>query len=132
MKVFVYGTLKAGYWNNPILRNSNFIGEGLTTKKYILQDCGFPYAIPENYAEDNIVLPIIGEVWEVDDHTLRNLDRLEGEGSHYHRRPCNIIVRGNTVLANIYEHFQFSSRLPICPTTEVDGEEVYVWSRSYD
>lgn len=88
---FVYGTLKRGYGNNVILSTSDFVQEDETEESYLLGDIGFPYAFPEHvlseYFDNDYFLPVRGEVWRVDDpDVVQRLDRLEGEGSHYHRR----------------------------------------------
>lgn len=86
-RVFVYGTLKMGRGNHRYLRNCEKIGDTVTKEEYVLINCGFPYLIPANLADKRIPsMPVYGEVYEVDDATLRNLDMLEGEGSHYHRK----------------------------------------------
>lgn len=73
--VFVYGTLKRGYGNHVILRNSQFIGEGHTIPdSFSLIDGGFPWAIPNSGT-----FHIKGELYLVEDQrTMHNLDSLEG------------------------------------------------------
>ncbi|ENN95562.1 AIG2 family protein [Methanocaldococcus villosus KIN24-T80] len=34
--IFVYGTLRRGFWNNKLLKNSKFIGKGRTKEKYAM------------------------------------------------------------------------------------------------
>lgn len=74
MKVFVYGTLKLGYHNHGLLGGlKNYIGEG------ILHDYGvfdLPYGFPG--VDKHIGGYVVGEVYEVDEETLKVLDRLEG------------------------------------------------------
>lgn len=92
---FVYGTLQRGYHNNRLLNTSRFICEDITEDKYMLGDVGFPYAFPkhifeEGFFEEHFYLPVRGEVWEVSDlSVMESIDRLEGEGSHYHRKKIN-------------------------------------------
>jgi gamma-glutamylcyclotransferase (GGCT)/AIG2-like uncharacterized protein YtfP len=83
--VFVYGTLKRGYWNNRLLQDSKFIGEATSVGSYYLASSGIPYAVPDNYAHDKDCYPIIGEVWEVDEGVLEDLDMLEGHPDWYKR-----------------------------------------------
>lgn len=77
MKLFVYGTLKRGYWNHrSYLGDAEFIGEGQTKKEYAMAGRGVPYLIrSRTYAA-----PIRGEVFEFDPSggALKRLDRLEG------------------------------------------------------
>jgi gamma-glutamylcyclotransferase (GGCT)/AIG2-like uncharacterized protein YtfP len=71
--VFVYGSLKRGFRNHHFLATSRFIGTGTTHCCFDLLDLGyFPAMIkPGTFA-------IRGELFSVDRHTLKNLDRLEG------------------------------------------------------
>lgn len=105
-EVFVYGSLKRGYWNNRFLQPGNmhdgsasFIGEACTKEFMLLIDGPFPYmAAPSQFAgiagspgkpgEVDIVDlagNVYGEVWSVDDATLAQLDELEGCPNHYTR-----------------------------------------------
>ncbi len=82
--VFVYGTLKSGYGNSVILQHGDakLLGN-YVVKGYKLYNAGFPVAmVSENDS-------VYGELWDIgndkEKSTLFNLDRLEGEGSMYHR-----------------------------------------------
>ena len=44
---FVYGSLKNGFWNNHVLRDSIRVGKAVTKAKFLLTDVGFPYMVPE-------------------------------------------------------------------------------------
>ena len=78
--VFVYGTLRKGERANSMLQNSVYCG------KYYLKDCamydlgGYP-GIKTDKGEY-----VIGEVYLIDDETLKRLDGYEGEGSLYERK----------------------------------------------
>jgi gamma-glutamylcyclotransferase (GGCT)/AIG2-like uncharacterized protein YtfP len=83
-KIFVYGTLKRGDRHRGLDQwadGSEFVGEAVTTKPlYSLYDLGaFPAA---NLQGDS---HISGEVWRVDDRTMRDLDRIEGYPAFYKR-----------------------------------------------
>lgn len=81
MKVFVYGTLKKGYGNwDRYLRQSELVGRAATVGKFDMTNVGFPYIYPTQSGHR-----VAGEVFEIDQPTLANLDRLEGEGHHYDR-----------------------------------------------
>lgn len=77
--VFVYGTLKRGYGNHRILKNSFFHGVYQTEPNFSLYDGVFPYAFDKGGEE------IRGELYDVDDETLHRLDMLEGVPYHYNR-----------------------------------------------
>jgi len=111
--VFVYGTLKKGYGNNYLLKNSKFVGMGFTKNKYFMQREGiaFPYALPSDYFKE---IPehykghILGEVYEVDERTLERLDMLEGHPNFYQREITTIILEdGTEVQTFIYHYYDF-------------------------
>ena len=93
--VFVYGTLKRGFHNYK-----NFL-EPLEPTPAKLSGFklhsgpGFPYA---NYGTGEIQ----GEIYEIDDAKLYNLDRLEGVPNHYRRVLCYPEVDGKTLECWIY------------------------------
>lgn len=73
-KVFVYGSLLKGMGNNPLLKDSKLLGEAKITGFTMLDLGWFPGIIHDEKA----VIPIKGEVYDVDEITLHYLDRLEG------------------------------------------------------
>lgn len=89
--VFVYGTLKKGYGNHSLLQTSKFIGEGVTTWCwYEMYDGSFPYVVFHGNGLNNAIK---GEVYEVNDNTLRTLDHLEGvDYNHYIRHYTKVDV----------------------------------------
>lgn len=120
-RVFVYGTLKSGYGNNRLLETAKKIGEFITTKSFVMQNCGFPYAIDTDFSDCGFVpKPIRGEVWEVDDEVFQNLDWLEGYPNHYNRQQVQIEGEDSSAWMYYVDDFQ---DLEICPI--VDG--CYQW-----
>jgi len=87
-KVFVYGTLKEGHYNNYLLVRGKKLGEAMTLQPFVLYNCGFPIAV--EHSEDAPLLPVMGEVWEVDAETLLRLDRLEGHPDWYERKKVSV------------------------------------------
>ena len=70
--VFVYGTLKKGFRNHFYLKGQKLLGRTTTVPGYILVDLGpFPGLIEQ---EDG---KVFGEVWEIDEGCLFDLDILE-------------------------------------------------------
>jgi gamma-glutamylaminecyclotransferase len=80
--VFAYGTLKRGGDNHGWIAKQHFIAEARTLPLYRLFDLGgYPGMV---HAADG--LAIQGEVWEVDEAGLTQLDMLEDtEGGEYER-----------------------------------------------
>ena len=87
MKVFVYGTLRKGLAWHSLIKNSEFIGEAKTKDKYCLYAENIPFLF-----KDEEVSKIKGEVYEVDELTLKNLDKLEGHPNWYYREEVSIIL----------------------------------------
>lgn len=84
-KVFVYGTLKAGFGNHHILEESKFLQVGETEPTFTMISLGgFPGIL------DFGTTSIKGEVYEVDKETLARLDRLEGHPRWYKRTPITL------------------------------------------
>lgn len=134
MKVFVYGSLKLGGWNNPILGDSEFVANGVTVEQFILTDCGFPYMInPESVLEQAEMpnpAPVVGEVYNVtDDAVMASLDCLEGVPHHYRRVEIEVklldsdeVVKCQAYVTASPEH---SLAYKLC---EVDHGGRYVWT----
>ena len=77
-RVFVYGTLKRGFYNHRLLeeKSASFVGTARTRDpmRLVLGEYGIPYLMPEGEASG----PVFGELWRVDDDALDALDVLEG------------------------------------------------------
>lgn len=78
--VFVYGTLLRGESNHDLLKNAEFVGEAQTSPEYDLVNLG---AFPGMVAGGET--GIKGEIFSVNDVTLKALDRLEGHPVFYRR-----------------------------------------------
>jgi len=79
--VFVYGSLKKGYHNhNYHLDNSIHLGTAETLPQYTLFSLGsYPGVIKDG------IHSIKGEMYEVNEDQLENLDMLEGHPGYYKR-----------------------------------------------
>jgi gamma-glutamylcyclotransferase (GGCT)/AIG2-like uncharacterized protein YtfP len=100
--VFVYGTLMSENGNNRILQEgkAQFIAEATTVPNYRMWCGGFPMIMRSDGKHSG---SISGEVWLVNPETLVALDRLEGEGRMYERKPT--LVRqtdGKTRACHVY------------------------------
>lgn len=88
-RVFVYGTLKRGISNHHLLADSDFIGNAYTVDTFKMYTVGFPIIMPADGPE---AWAVYGEVYDVDDSTLKRLDNLEAEGTMYTREKINVCV----------------------------------------
>lgn len=97
--VFVYGTLKRGYYNNRLLEGQEFVGEAITEPKYRLYDLGsFPGLVEDNEKGKAIK----GEVWRVDEKVIPRLDMLEGTPHLYRREFIDIAGMDEKVQGYIF------------------------------
>ena len=134
--MFVYGTLKKGYGNHRLLEGANYLGERVTKDRGFMGQSGCPFAYLEDtfherfmdtFAsvipwtgigyEPEALIPISGELYEVDFSTFLALDNLEAEGWMYHRR---LIETTENETCWMYE----GGRLYLNPAPVKDG----VWS----
>lgn len=74
MNVFVYGTLLQGQRNNYLLANSLLIGDAKVSGLQ-MHDLGY---FPACVKSEDPKSKVVGEVWQIDDATLLQLDWLEG------------------------------------------------------
>lgn len=80
-KVFVYGSLKRGLGNHVLLAGSTFLGLDKVESGFNMVSLGaFPGVVPANPG-----YPVLGEVWEITDEVLSDLDMLEGHPRFYRR-----------------------------------------------
>ena len=71
MQVFVYGTLKRGFYNHaPLLEDATFVGTATLGFKARMFCVGFPVLI-----EGETPVQVEGELFEVNRATFRRLDR---------------------------------------------------------
>ena len=77
-RVFAYGTLKRGFRNfETAMKGYPCLGRFRTVEAYPLV-VGGPRFLPYLIAEPGAGHRVFGEVFEVDERGLRNLDRFEG------------------------------------------------------
>jgi gamma-glutamylcyclotransferase (GGCT)/AIG2-like uncharacterized protein YtfP len=97
-RVFVYGSLRRGQGNNRLLYTSEFVGNA-TVCGTLYSLGGFPGLRIDDSEGD-----VVGEVWQVDDATLADLDRLEGVAvGFYERRKWRVKIEGKLRSAWLYE-----------------------------
>lgn len=75
MRLFVYGTLMQGFWNNRRLEGATFLANA-TVPGYIVSLGGFPGY--KRLGKDEGDMSVLGELYEVDDVILARCDQLEG------------------------------------------------------
>lgn len=86
MLVFVYGTLKKGFGNHHLLHNCPYKGKGHIQGTKMLNLGAFPGMIPDESKK------VQGELYEINEFTLKRLDRLEGHPHFYTRHLAQVHV----------------------------------------
>ena len=106
-RVFVYGTLLRGETNHRFIARAALIGAAQTPPTFTLYDLGFfpGLVVGGQHA-------VAGEVYEVDEATLAELDRLEGHPRYYQRTPIRL-ADGSIVLAYLMHLAQVEGCSPI-------------------
>jgi gamma-glutamylaminecyclotransferase len=106
-KVFVYGTLKEGFANFGINAGRRIPGEYRTAERYPLHIVT-GYFIPWLVNRPGLGERVIGQLFEVDEPTLREMDRLEqiDEPGWYTREEIRVHPlgdeRGEGIVAFVY------------------------------
>ncbi len=83
-KLFVYGTLKRDLCNHHYLQKAKYLGKAITKSSFplIAPKGWYPYLLDEEGEGHRVE----GELYEVDEKTLANIDRLEEYPLYYTRR----------------------------------------------
>ena len=97
--LFVYGTLKRGHGAHHLLAGQHFLGPAVTAPRYRLVDLG-PY--PGLVHADADGLAVEGELWEVTEEKLTELDIFEGCPALYRRGAVEVVGAGGPVEAYFY------------------------------
>ena len=95
--LFAYGTLKRGGRGHRWLAQQRFAGAAMTEPRYRLIDLG---SYPGLVADDAAGLAVKGELWEVDDACLAELDDYEYAPELYTR--SRVAIQGSSEQAETY------------------------------
>lgn len=84
-RIFVYGTLKKGFHNHYLLEDNDavFVRSDTLPFHAMYSAGGFPVVLPSSYAPWRNVA---GEVYDVSEDCISDLDMLEREGTMYNRK----------------------------------------------
>lgn len=88
--VFVYGTLKRAGRLARVMKDEEFISEAITTRESfdLFPGGSYPYLWNGKHR-------IAGELYNVSDETLEQLDYIEGVPRHYQRVSLDVEYGGN-------------------------------------
>jgi gamma-glutamylaminecyclotransferase len=87
-RLFVYGTLQRGERSHQLLRRARFVRETATAPGFRLVSLGeYPGMVKADAGA------VAGELYEVDEETLRELDGFEGHPEAYWRTEIQLVDR---------------------------------------
>ena len=99
MILFVYGTLKRGERNHRLIADQRFVREAVTALRYRVIDLG-PH--PGMVHDEFTGLAVRGELWDVSDCCLAELDELEEVPDPFAREPVVSANFGEDVQAYLW------------------------------
>jgi gamma-glutamylaminecyclotransferase len=97
--LFVYGTLKQGGRNHRLIGGQCYLGEAATEPRYRLFDLG-PY--PGLVRDDAAGLSVAGELWEVSENCIGELDEFECAADEFVRETVAVNGRADRIEAYFY------------------------------
>lgn len=113
--LFVYGTLKQDHSNNRLLKGAEFLGTAKTLEKYSLYESGIPYVI-----KGETVSHIYGELYRVDELTLKIIDSLEGHPRWYRREEVEVLT-GDCITVTAWLYFYPEKRGKLVKNGRYEG-----------
>ncbi len=84
--LFVYGTLMKGQGAHERLNDATLIGNAILRDFELIDLGSFPGIRPR------VGGSVVGELYEVDDELIKNIDMYEGEGTLYDREPVRVCI----------------------------------------
>lgn len=105
-RLFVYGTLKEGFRNFHINRGQRVGVDFVTAEPYPLHLVG-DFCLPWLLNRAGLGLQVHGQVFEVSDAVLRDMDALEriDEPGYYERLPLRVIDQRNKQTMDVQCYF---------------------------
>ena len=137
--VFVYGSLKRGFHNHPILYRGGALYQGpaITVSPYLmLSGSMFPFLLnPAAFIRKTSVEGIIGrtkgELYIVREPLLARLDALEGHPDFYRREQVMIKAdRGSVIVAWVY-FLQTDPADIAAPIVKPDADGFVEWTQEH-
>lgn len=122
--VFTYGTLMRGERAHNLVNDKAFIMNTIV-EEYDFYDLGSYPAVKKGEKS------VIGELYVVDDETLKVIDRYEGKGVLYNRDYCSISYNGISVRAFIYTYINDINVEPSHSSIAYWRNKEYVWYVCY-
>lgn len=102
--LFVYGTLMKDFGNHLLLRGAEFVDRGSTENEYKLVATGIPFMLEEESSYN-----VAGEIYKIDEDTLRSVDALEGHPRVYERKIIKVVTEVGEVV-DAWAYFYVAGR----------------------
>lgn len=98
--VAVYGSLRRGFHNHPVLGDSEYFGESATEARYTMIDLGyFPAVIDSGGTAIHV------EIYRVSEAVLADMDLLEGVPTFYRRETVSVRDFGEAIMYVLSEAY---------------------------
>jgi gamma-glutamylaminecyclotransferase len=112
--IFVYGTLKQGFCNFHVNRGRRVGGDHVTVQAHALYILG-PRHLPWLVRQAGSGGPVVGQLFEVDDNTLTDVDRLERitEPLWYRREALAVQAREGGAEQSVWVYMGSPQRLAV-------------------
>lgn len=124
--VFVYGSLKKGFYNHAFLRGAHFAGPVVSCDAYCLFSLGSYPGLHKRPAQ----YPVAGELYQVDAGGLQRLDELEENGHEYQREIIQVQTPlGQSLPAWCYFYLGPRPRGLLGRGTDINADGCVSWSR---
>jgi len=109
--LFLYGTLKRGGSNHLFLAGQRFLGVARTAPGFTLYSLG---DYPGMVRAPGDTAGVIGELWEVDDACLAELDRLEGLDEGLYER-IDVLLASNPLAGSAQTYLYLRPHSGLAP-----------------
>lgn len=90
--LFVYGSLISHNSHHYLLEGSKFVGRAILENYGLYKIAWYPGIVLKEGSK------VLGEVYEVDENTLKKIDEFEGEGELYKREKIKVILENKKEL----------------------------------
>lgn len=112
--IFVYGTLKRRFPNHGLMAGAAFLGEARTVEAFPMVVQGKSFA-PVMMPEPGLGHRIVGELWQVGDAKLVELDQLESTHlpSGYIRQMIDVEAKAGGKVSAAWVYFKPRERVTI-------------------
>ena len=118
-KVFVYGTLMRGQGNHDAFLEDDWYDGTGTACGFDMYDIGYYPGIVKGNGD------VAGELYEVPEDAIKDLDGLEGEASLYLRECCPVVrADGSVAFAEVYVYNRSIDGLELAPKRAL----AYTWN----